>query len=357
MMLPRLQLSVRALMALVLALGGSLGWVIHRAHVQRDAIMTIERAGGSVGYGNPTPGTPGGVTSARPDTPMTAWVRRHLGRDFTDTATYVYLSGKQFDDEALRAACRLLWLEELWVENTCATDLAAEDLRHLKRLRVLNLKLNRITGRPLRHIGEMSELRELRLAMRLSPVPLRDEDMAFLKRLTKLERLQLPSDELTDAWLIYIEDLKGLTILEVYGMAVTSEGLRHLSSLSNLTVLNLHGTRVTDLSALRPLSKIAVLGLAYTAVGDSDLASLRGWPKLYNLDLRKTNVTDAGLVALSEVPALRAVDLSETKVTDVGLSHLVELKGLRSVRLNGTAVTDIGVAEFSKANPLVTVIR
>jgi Leucine-rich repeat (LRR) protein len=357
MMLPRLQLSLRALMAIVLVLGGGVGWVIHRAHVQRDAIMTIERAGGSVAYGNMTPGTPGSVTTSRADNPVTAWVRRHLGRDFTDTATYVYLSGKQFDDEALRAACRLPWLEELWVENTGSTDLAAEDLQHLKRLRVLDLKLNRITGRPLRHIGEMSELRELNLAMRLSPVPLRDEDMAFLKRLTKLERLQLPSDELTDAWLAYIKDLKGLTFLQLYRMAVTSDGLRHLSALTNLTVLRLHGTRVNDLSALRPLFKLSVLDLSYTPAGDAALASLRGWPKLYDLDLRRTRITDTGLAALVELPALRSVDLSETNVTDAGLSHLAGPKALRSVRLIRTAVTDLGVAEFSKANPLVTVIR
>lgn len=241
-------------------------------------------------------------------------------------------------------------------DDTGATDLAAEDLRYLKRLRVLDLKLNRITSRPLRHIGDMSELRELRLAMWLSPVPLRDEGMAFLKRLTKLERLQLPSHELTDAWLIYIEDLKGLACLELYDMAVTSDGLRHIGGLTNLTVLNLHATRVTDSSALRSLSKIAVLGLAYTPAGDAALASLRGWPSLSDLDLRRTSITDAGLLALSELPALR-VDLSGTKVTDAGLSHLAGLKTLRSVRVKETGVTDAGVAEFSKANPLVKVIR
>jgi hypothetical protein len=104
MRLPRVRLSVRALMALVLALGGGFGWVVHRAHVQRDAVVAIERAGRSVGYGRRTPG---GVTTSRPDNPVTAWVRRHLGRDFTDTATSAFLAGKQCDDEVLRAACRL----------------------------------------------------------------------------------------------------------------------------------------------------------------------------------------------------------------------------------------------------------
>ena len=48
MKLPRVQSSVRALMALVLALGVGLGWFVHRAQVQRDAVAAILRAGGRV---------------------------------------------------------------------------------------------------------------------------------------------------------------------------------------------------------------------------------------------------------------------------------------------------------------------
>jgi hypothetical protein len=172
-------------------------------------------------------------------------VRRILGPEFLDTVTYVRLYGPKCDDEALRAACRLPRLEELIVVDTSVTDAAAEDLRQLTNLRSLDLRLNRITGRPLRHIGEMGELRELKLAMRLSPVPLRDEDMAFLRRLTKLESLMLPSADLTDAWLVYIEDLKNLKSLQLYDMAMTAEGLDRLKGLSYLTAhLTLHGTQI-----------------------------------------------------------------------------------------------------------------
>jgi internalin A len=284
-------------------------------------------------------------------------VRRSLGPDFIDTVALADLRGTQCDDGSLRAACRLPWLEELTVSNTVVTDAGAEDLRQLKKLRSLDLTLNKFTGRPLRHIGGMTELRELKLAMRLSPVPLRDEDMEFLKGLTKLESLTLPSKDLTDAWLVYIEELTSLKSLQLYGMAITTAGLRHLRGLTNLTVLSLHGTRVDDLEVLRPLTKIGYLCIAYTPAGDSALASLRGWPRLYSLDLRKTNVTDAGLLALGGLPALREVNLSQTKVTDAGLKHLAGLKSLRLVRVEGTDVTDAGVEEFSKVNPTVTVIR
>jgi hypothetical protein len=98
-------------------------------------------------------------------------------------------------EDALRAACRLPALRELWVENTTATDFAVEDIRNLKKLEKLVLNQKDITARPLRHVGEMTELRDLKLGK----PPLRDEDMTFLRRLTKLERLMLPSrTELTD---------------------------------------------------------------------------------------------------------------------------------------------------------------
>jgi hypothetical protein len=42
---PRLRLSVRALMILVLLLGGGLGWIERSARIQRDAVAAIERTG------------------------------------------------------------------------------------------------------------------------------------------------------------------------------------------------------------------------------------------------------------------------------------------------------------------------
>ena len=52
---------------------------------------------------------------------------------------------------------------------------------------------------------------------------------------------------LTDAWLVYVEDLKNLKTLLLYNMAITTNGLHHLRALSNLTTLSLHGTRLTSI--------------------------------------------------------------------------------------------------------------
>jgi hypothetical protein len=166
----RLRFSVSGLMALVLILGRGLGWILYRARVQREAVAVIKRVGGQFAYNwrwsNAMPIFP------RPKGGWPESVRRTFDPDVLNTVTYVRLNGSECDDEALRAACRFLWLQALTVINTSVTDAGAEELWRLKILRTLDLRLNRISGRPPRRIGEMSELLKLSLAMRLSPVPL-----------------------------------------------------------------------------------------------------------------------------------------------------------------------------------------
>ena len=48
---PRVRLSLRLAMLLVLAFACGLGWWAHRARVQHAAVIAIQRAGGGVAYG------------------------------------------------------------------------------------------------------------------------------------------------------------------------------------------------------------------------------------------------------------------------------------------------------------------
>ena len=45
-----LRFSVRGLIVLILVIGAGLGWIVRRASIQRNAVATIERAGGGVDY-------------------------------------------------------------------------------------------------------------------------------------------------------------------------------------------------------------------------------------------------------------------------------------------------------------------
>src|SRR5262245_2007903 len=98
------RISVRALMIAVLVLGVGLGWVVHRARVQRDAVAAIEHAGGRVVYdwawvdGHAAP--PG----AGPPAPR--WLVDLLGPDYFGHPAAIYLiggGGAKADDRLLAA--------------------------------------------------------------------------------------------------------------------------------------------------------------------------------------------------------------------------------------------------------------
>src|SRR6516162_7934230 len=92
----RLRISVRGLLVLVLIVGAGLAWVVHRAHVQRDAVAAIKRVGGHIGYRWQR--SNGTWIFPRPNPPWPEWLRRTLGPDFLDTVTYVDLVGERCDD-------------------------------------------------------------------------------------------------------------------------------------------------------------------------------------------------------------------------------------------------------------------
>src|SRR5438270_12939655 len=87
----RLRLSVRALMGLVLITGGVLGWVIHRARVQREAVAAIRRADGSVIYYHQSRSRSSGM----PWWPR--WAAEILGIDYFDNVKSVFLEFKESD--------------------------------------------------------------------------------------------------------------------------------------------------------------------------------------------------------------------------------------------------------------------
>src|SRR6516225_2413481 len=83
-----LRFSVRGLILIVIVLGAGLGWIVRQAHIQRDAVAAIRKAGGSVTYdwefdnGKFLPG-------GKPWAP--SWLVDLIGVDFFDRVTLVDL--------------------------------------------------------------------------------------------------------------------------------------------------------------------------------------------------------------------------------------------------------------------------
>jgi hypothetical protein len=159
MKLPRVQSSVRAVMALVLTLGVGIGWFVRRAQVQRDAVAAILRAGGRVSYDWEWNN---GRRIAKGKPRWSGWLVDCLGIDYFADVTRVNLAAR-------------------------GTDEVLTHVGHLSRLQSLNAMASDVTDVGMAHLDELPRLQELELAYtRVS-----DASLPQLKRLTGLRKLDL----------------------------------------------------------------------------------------------------------------------------------------------------------------------
>ncbi len=341
------RLSLRALMAFVLISAVGLGWVVRRAHIQRDAVAAIERAGGTAHYNWQVTTTstadyedlkfnPSGL----PRWPK--WLIDGIGPDFFGTIKLVVVPG--LADPVMAQVGRLTQLEELdfmpsrKVAGYGPTDAGMAHLRGLTRLKHLTLGVttkdgvigSKITGRGLAAISSATRLQILQL----QGVPLSDPDLAALHDLTDLRILEMGSPDVTDAGLDHLTGLVEMRQLSLQGTRVTSAGIVHLRGMTRLKQLNLALTLVDRLETCRPLASLDTLVLSRTPIDDAGLAS----------------ASDPGFAGLT------GLILFNTRVGDAGLTHLKDLPKLKRLNLIGTDVTDAGVAEFKRAQPNTSVV-
>jgi internalin A len=224
-----LRFSVRAMIVVVLVIGAWMGWIVRQAHVQRDAVAVIRRAGCSVMYNwewSDGRSIPGG----KPQAPR--WLVELVGVDYFGHVTVV----------------------------GCSTSPSASDAT----------------------LADIGRLTRLQLLYANSP-SLGDAGLAHLKGLKKLTRLDLFGTRVTDAGLPHLTGLRKLSILGLGGTQVSDAGLAHLRGLNNVTSLALSNTQVTDVGLvhLTGLTKLKQLNLAGTQVTDAGLNELtRALPSL-----------------------------------------------------------------------------
>ena len=96
-------------MLVVLAVGGGLGWWLHRASVQRQAVAAIRGAGGAISYEQDVPGDPGTPGWRR-------WVAEHVDVDLTINVVDAWLSSRCGKAELAQVA-QLDRLEHLYVHG------------------------------------------------------------------------------------------------------------------------------------------------------------------------------------------------------------------------------------------------
>jgi hypothetical protein len=282
-------ISLRGLLVLVLAIALLLGWIVHKARQQREAVAALQKFGGFVHYdwefvdgpvkvprGNllwkPTWGklTPGRKPWA-PD-----WLRRAVGDEYFQSLAHVslYVDIKKGHADAT------------WVNMGPADD-ALRKLSTQTSVRTLQLGGDQVT----------------------------DDNLADVGRMTGLEELSI-------SW----------------GYHLTDRGFLHLSGLRRLRILELDHSKMTDasLGAIGQLTNLEELRIAGAGFSDRGLAQLEGLTRLKYLSLGEGNhqISDAGLESLKGMKELEYIDLGGCHVSDEGIAKLRELKNLKSVHID-----------------------
>jgi hypothetical protein len=147
-------MSLRALIILVLVLGGGFGWVAHRAQTQRKAVAAIKRAGGTVAYDWTWKNGMYDPIGSR--SPWPNWLLDHVGPDYFHSVKFVSAGGqpRRGNDALMVHIGRLADLECLSL-NGCkdVTDRGLVHLRGLTELRVLDVSFTGATGRFLSNLS------------------------------------------------------------------------------------------------------------------------------------------------------------------------------------------------------------
>jgi internalin A len=140
--------SLRSSLGLVLLFGVLLGWIVHRAEVQRTAVAAIRRAGGTVLYEwEIKNGTP--ISNARPWWPQ--WLVALIGVDYFGDVV-AFWGGRRFSDVELSQVVNLGRLERVNLNASSVTDAGLVHVGRLNRVTLLQLEDTGITDAGLVHL-------------------------------------------------------------------------------------------------------------------------------------------------------------------------------------------------------------
>jgi hypothetical protein len=152
-----LRVSVSGLMSIVLLIGGGTGWLVRRAHTQRNAVAAIQAAGGQVIYDFQYDHV---VFNADGKPKAPRWLVDLVGVDHFAEVLAVRLRMPPKDAGAMLALVgRLTSIECLTVTDPKFGDAELLKLKTLTEVRHLNLKGTAVTDAGLKHINGMTKLK------------------------------------------------------------------------------------------------------------------------------------------------------------------------------------------------------
>lgn len=336
----------------------------------------------------------------------------------------LYLNSRTFKDADLAPLENLACIRRLVLAEP-VTDAGLEHLRGLGNLEELTLWSDNVTNAGLAHLSKLTKLRNLSVSgkkvtlaccVHLADLELEefsgievppgrtalyqigDAQLAQIKVMTKMRKLEIGGSKLTDAGLADLANMTGLRELQISAprpgggdLKITKAGLARLAALKNLerlTMIPCKGIRGDGLASLAEMPSLRSLTIAanskvwqspaikmpanvidaevarqianaknlqYLHLGQADDAVLEpigGMKSLRTLELGSTKVTEAGVAHLGGLTDLERVNLSYTPQTDDGLKHLAGMKKLKSLNLAKCQIEGPGLAHLAAMKQL-----
>jgi Leucine-rich repeat (LRR) protein len=255
------------------------------------------------------------------------------------------------------------WFDELSSSNNLIGliqfNLHPKDTEIAKLTRFPNLEEIRIYTRIEITEGDISVLTRLPALKKLSignNATFAANAFAELGKLNKLTDLDLNLAKIGDDDIAAIKGMTSLRRLNLDDTAVTNAGLQYLKGFTELYSLDLDHTHIGDagLQYIVNLKSLRELSLTKTEVTNAGLADLKTMNELTVLEL-PSGISDAGLKHLKHLKNLKRLSAFDSKFANPGMEDLAGLDHLENLDLQDVEVPDDVLKEFAKRRPKVKI--
>ncbi|MBZ0187586.1 MAG: protein kinase, partial [Candidatus Obscuribacterales bacterium] len=168
----------------------------------------------------------------------------------------------------------------------------------------------------------------------LTNTNVRDSDLVYIAKISKLKVLCLDGCQITDAGIPHLRDL-ALSDLSIQQTDIGPRGIEQVSKIKTLTHLDLQALKKVkgvDLEPLKNLPLLHHLDINSTTFGEEGMRIISQLP-IVDLEANAAGVTDKGLELLSGSKTLQIIEIDANPLlTDRGVKYLRAIKSLKVAR-------------------------
>ena len=230
-------------------------------------------------------------------------------------------------------------IDDLTIGVDQMTDAMLAQVRRLRQIKELKIDCGSSPLPPMGTLRAIAELTQLESLILNDFGELHGDDLASLRLLQALKRLEINPSPLADAVLAPLAALPQLVRVEFRSTRISDAGLSRLVAQHPLLKeLNLNGTLLTD-RGVESLANLTALKSVY--LGGAPTPGHGNELPLKNDPVGRGRLTDASLLALDESWLLKELVLPQGQFTDNGLKALAGLP-LTMLRLDSITASGPG---------------